>query len=200
MKTKILFFMLFAFSAIKMHGQCQANFYIYEDSLAANHTYIGVNTSIVNAFASYTWTWGDGAVDTGANPSHTYAAAGQYNICLTVMSGGCVDSFCSNQAINKVNADMYSVTFGAAPLGVSQVTKATANKVYPNPASDLIYVGEALSGKTNYEIYAINGTRMMSGTVEGKQAIQIATLPSSIYLLKMTDSKGQSQFAKFTKE
>ena len=192
--------MLFAFSAVKMHGQCQASFYIFEDSLAANHTYIGVNTSIANVQSTYTWYWGDGAVDTGANPSHTYAAAGTYNITLVLMGGGCVDSFSSNEIINKVSADMYSVTFGAAPTAVSNVTKAAANQVYPNPATDQLYISEALSGKTNYEVYAINGTQVMSGSVNGKQAIDIKALPVSMYVLKMTDSQGKTQYAKFSKQ
>ena len=34
--------------------------------------------------ASYAWDFGDGASGTGANPSHTYAAAGTYTVTLTV--------------------------------------------------------------------------------------------------------------------
>ncbi|WP_068920838.1 LamG-like jellyroll fold domain-containing protein [Planobispora rosea] len=37
--------------------------------------------------ASYTWSYGDGVVGTGATASHTYAAAGTYRITLTVTAG-----------------------------------------------------------------------------------------------------------------
>jgi chitodextrinase len=33
---------------------------------------------------TYTWNFGDGTTDTGVQPSHSYAAAGIYDVCLTV--------------------------------------------------------------------------------------------------------------------
>ena len=36
---------------------------------------------------SYSWTFGDGATSTAANPAHTYAQAGQYTARLTVSDG-----------------------------------------------------------------------------------------------------------------
>jgi predicted outer membrane repeat protein len=36
---------------------------------------------------TYAWDFGDGVTGTGANPSHSYAAAGIYDVCLTVNDG-----------------------------------------------------------------------------------------------------------------
>jgi PKD repeat protein len=36
---------------------------------------------------AYAWTFDDGATDTGAMPTHSYAAVGIYNVCLTVNDG-----------------------------------------------------------------------------------------------------------------
>ena len=48
-----------------------------------------------NVGASYFWDFGDGNTDTTVNPVHTYAAAGSYQVCLTVVfPGGCVDTSC----------------------------------------------------------------------------------------------------------
>jgi len=38
--------------------------------------------------ASYGWTFGDGATETGATPSHTYASGGTYSVTLTVTDNG----------------------------------------------------------------------------------------------------------------
>lgn len=38
--------------------------------------------------SSYTWTFGDGASDTGINPGHSYGADGDYTIVLTVTDDG----------------------------------------------------------------------------------------------------------------
>lgn len=45
--------------------------------------------------STYEWTFGDGASSTEANPSHTYASSGDYEVCLIV--GGCdtPDTLCA---------------------------------------------------------------------------------------------------------
>ncbi len=95
---------------------------------------------------------------------------------------------------------MLSVTFGAAPAGVNDITKAAINKVYPNPATDLLFINEDKAAKMQYEIYSVSGSRVMSGNVTAGQGISIASLPVSMYLIKMTDNKGKAQYSKFTKQ
>ncbi|MCB0293801.1 MAG: PKD domain-containing protein, partial [Calditrichaeota bacterium] len=65
----------------------------------ANGPYSGI-TGVAVSFSSagssdpdgsitgYLWSFGDGATSTAANPSHTYAAAGTYNVSLTVTDNG----------------------------------------------------------------------------------------------------------------
>ena len=67
------------------------------------------------------WDFGDGATDTVQNPTHTYAANGTYQVCLT--SGNLCGSeiVCDNVAV--VNTSRSGVNL---PEGI---------KVYPNPAS-----------------------------------------------------------------
>ncbi len=46
------------------------------------------------AIASYSWDFGDGQTSTAANPSHSYAAPGTYDVRLAVKTvGGCTDTF-----------------------------------------------------------------------------------------------------------
>lgn len=54
-------------------------------------SYTGGGASIT----SYAWDFGDGNTSTSANPTHTYATPGQYNVCLTITSSNsCTDSYC----------------------------------------------------------------------------------------------------------
>lgn len=54
-----------------------------EDHTSA--TWNGTTKTITSGIASYSWNWGDGTpTTTGAIPSHTFAAVGQYQVSLTI--------------------------------------------------------------------------------------------------------------------
>ncbi len=180
---------------------CQAGFYIYEDSLAAPHTYIGVNTSIYPAGATFTWAWGDGTYGSGFNPApHTYASAGMYNICVMISGGGCVDTFCSNENINKQTAEMLSVTFDPAPAAVQNIESTSLNAVYPNPSHGQLFIKGEKATTYQFDIYTISGVKVLSGQVNGTEAINVSALPTNLYLVKFSDEAGKRQYAKFTKQ
>ena len=47
--------------------------------------------------AAYWWDFGDGSTGTGPNPTHTYAANGTYQVCLTIYSNdSCISTQCYN--------------------------------------------------------------------------------------------------------
>lgn len=179
-------------------NNCNASFFIYPDTLGAPHTYIGVNNSS-NGASAYTWSWGDGTSSTGQYPSHTYANAGNYTICLTVGTPGttCYDTMCMNATINKT-ATMYSVTF-ANPTSVNSVSKELAT-IYPNPAKDNFTIKGLATAKYQVEIMNLNGSVLKSVSANGNQAINISGLANNIYILKITNQDGTTQFAKLIKE
>jgi len=82
---------------IDVHVPPVASFAIVPDTSQLLH-YNVVNSSTGAPPLQYHWSWGDGTHDYTANPSHTYAGPGLYNICLTVTddsSGGmCSNTYC----------------------------------------------------------------------------------------------------------
>jgi PKD repeat protein len=79
-------------------------------------TTINFNSSATTGAATYIWDFGDGAIGTGANPSHNYYAPGTYTVCLYANGAppdtngsaglstkclGCTDTFCSVVTIDS---------------------------------------------------------------------------------------------------
>jgi PKD repeat protein len=76
--------------------------------------------------ASFEWNFGDGSnTSTSKFPTHTYAQAGSYSVCLTVTNGSCSDIFCDSIKIKEItNSNIY----GTVSLGYAR--NADAAKVY----------------------------------------------------------------------
>jgi gliding motility-associated-like protein len=74
------------------------NFSAFCQGLAANFTDASSSTP---GIASWSWNFGDATTSTLANPSHAYAAAGNYNVKLVVTDGlGCKDSITRVVTVN----------------------------------------------------------------------------------------------------
>lgn len=71
------------------------------------------------AIASYTWDFGDGTTGTGMTAKHTYAAAGEYIVTLTVVD---------NEGVSNTNSTKATISAGAVldldPVAL-KVTKST---------------------------------------------------------------------------
>lgn len=70
--------------ALSPAGNPTAAFTNHTAALAATFDGSGSTAISPATISSYSWTFGDGGTGTGATPSHTYAAAGTYNVTLTV--------------------------------------------------------------------------------------------------------------------
>ena len=79
-------------------------------NFAANFTFDPPGTNLSVAFINqsdgdYTniiWTFGDGSTSTDLQPSHTYAAVGMYQICLTISNDWCESSTCKTVLITPL--------------------------------------------------------------------------------------------------
>jgi PKD repeat protein len=93
---------------------CQANFGL-DSSICPNVNFIDLSTSQFPIVEWY-WNFGDGNTSISQYPSHTYAANGNYNVCLTtVSSDSCVSTFCSTVNISCLGG-------GGAPCQASFTT------------------------------------------------------------------------------
>lgn len=67
-------------------------------------------------------------------------------------------------------------------LGLEEEIKMIA-VAYPNPFDNQLQIDTRI--KADYEIYSINGQRMLSGTLEGQNTIHTTLLVSGIYFLEL---------------
>lgn len=76
----------------------------------------GLSTAFTNSTtgaSSYSWSYGDGSVGNGTNPSYTYGASGSYSVTLTATSS----NNCSANATNSVTVNSSpSASFSAANI------------------------------------------------------------------------------------
>lgn len=70
--------------------------------------------------------------------------------------------------------------------------------VYPNPATDVVYISSSDIALTKVEIFSMNGQLVLS-TKNNLETVQIGTLKSGIYLLKIY-SQNASKTIKIVKE
>lgn len=65
---------------------------------------------------SYAWDFGDGNTSSDANPIHTYAIAGLYNVCVNfIQDDNCMESFCKNVNTEDSQADCSVILDGSCP-------------------------------------------------------------------------------------
>ncbi len=179
-------------------SSCVSSFSIYSDTTQTG-VYYGVNTSTGTGL-SYYWNWGDGSYSTVPYPSHTYASAGTYTICLSISSANCSDSFCVTYNVarmNGTNNPMHSITFlDPNANGIQTITKEVVN-VYPIPASSTLTVEATANEIKTAVVRDMQGRIMSDFSVKGKQ-LDIAQLPVGIYFLEITKN-GQQTHTRFVK-
>lgn len=79
---------------------CQAYFGV--NYLPGNSSVQFVNQSVFNGVSvNYLWDFGDGSSSILENPAHSYAAPGNYTVCLSVYGNGCWDQYCGGVNIQS---------------------------------------------------------------------------------------------------
>ena len=76
--------------------------------------------------------------------------------------------------------------------GMKQISENSVDlKIYPNPANAQLYIETTYLKNTRAEIFNIEGELLQSVKLENKKTVvQINTLPSGLYLIKVINTDG----------
>ena len=135
-------FFLFAFFTLFFHfaeaqptgSGCNPHFTFTQNGLT-----LDFHAVVQNAGWGYVWSFGDSSSGNGANPSHTYANAGTYVVCLTV--------FDTADACSNTSCDTIGVW-----LGVHENIFISSLQLYPNPAQHQATLGYTLLSASHVKI------------------------------------------------
>lgn len=79
----------------ELDGDCESNWDWEDDGLTVS--FINDSDAGGSTIVTYFWTFGDGTTSSEENPEHTYASAGEYEVCLSIITAdGCYSSECNN--------------------------------------------------------------------------------------------------------
>jgi hypothetical protein len=131
------------------------------------------------------WTWVD-LTSLGAVDSLTFA-----------MSSSDTNQF---GMLTPAYFAMDDFTTTQAPASIHNVAKHNAAKLYPNPATETLYVELNNSSIQQLKVLDVTGKLLMSQTVSAnKEAINISSLPSGTYYLQLV-SDTQTVGSRFVKQ
>ena len=171
-------------------GNCSAHFNVYANS--APHTYTLVNMASGAAPLTYYWSWGDGTHDTAAYPSHTYAATGFYNICLTITDNvGCTNTYCSSYYLLRPQSQMvYVNVISATSVGINQLIADNSISIYPNPFTSQTTISFSTEQtNTSIKITDVIGKEIKTINFTGTQyVLEKGIMKSGIYFVQITDA------------
>ncbi|MES2799973.1 MAG: choice-of-anchor L domain-containing protein [Bacteroidota bacterium] len=156
---------------------------VYE---AMDHALIFLHDSLTNELIDFTYSDVNGMYQFNNLP------AGDYYVRLDVPYIPQLDNHTLTVGTNEVlsGADFQIMLDGIHPvsnlvLSTNEMTDFVVD-VYPNPATDAFYI-ESNGNSYSYELLTINGASLEQGSAVGTKKIDISTLSSGIYLLKVSN-------------
>ena len=119
---------------------------------------------------SWSWNFGDGNTSNEQNPVHTYAEPGTYTVTLIVNDG------CS--ITEEINVNTLSTEEGNAE-GIA---------LYPNPASDRLFIETTGRKKVNFILLDVSGKEVLAQPIiTGRHEIDVRDLSSGIYFARVLE-------------
>lgn len=147
-----------------------------------NFTYTGTTP-----YTNISWNFGDGSpASSQVNPSHTYAVAGTYNVCVTITNACGSNTYCRSVSTNGV--------------GINEVAGFEEVHIYPNPAVQSMTIENVASGM-GMAVYNTTGQCVLKTIASGNKAvIDVSSLSNGIYIIRLTGKDGRQGTSKFVKQ
>lgn len=171
--------------------QCTAGFVVYPDTATGNVTVVNSSTG---TNLTYLWNFGDGNTSTQAYPTHIYATAGPFYLCLTIDDGaGCVDMYCDSIGENGVvfKQTGFTINVIAPPIitGLENNLELSSKvEIYPNPTSHQLTIDTKLD-LSEITIIDITGKSIKS-IKENTKVVNVTSLSNGIYFIKLVTDEG----------
>ncbi|MEA3443972.1 MAG: PKD domain-containing protein, partial [Bacteroidota bacterium] len=118
-------------------NNCQADFFYtnFQTPTGNNNTveFIDYSFSSAGTIVSWAWDFGDGNSSTLQDPTHVYASAGFYQVCLEIFtSDSCSSTYCENIVVNVFNPSNCQAMFyygmsSVSPDAFTDASWATGN-------------------------------------------------------------------------
>jgi PKD repeat protein len=186
---------------VNLSGSCFANvnFWMWKDSTALPAITWDAYAVYPSNMVSTVWSWGDGSSSTGLYPSHTYSAAGMYNICVTVsVACGATATSCYNANIwksmsgNSNAIAVVNVKNGSPTAIKKQEVESIDFVLFPNPSSGEFEIKMKGVDKTSHiKVYNVLGQEVYSVIEESTDSslskkIDLSQLNAGTYFVKVT--------------
>jgi hypothetical protein len=150
--------------------------------------------------SSVNWNWGDGTTSTSLYPTHSYAFASYYNICLTVFTTcGGIYTACTYSYLNKptqsVGTDQIitlNIIQGAPTGNLNQFNKDQNISIFPNPNNSNFSIsldGFEIGKEVSLSVCNILGEEIFSEKIQIDNATQTKKL-------ELFDAKSGTFFVK----
>ena len=117
----LLLCMLFSFQQGNAQHHCSPSFHFTTDG---NTVIFDDQSTADGNITGYEWDFGDGNTSTEQNPTHTYAAPGTYNVCLTITAHNpnCTATFCHHVIVHHPPPGVCHAAFSAHQPDPAQPT------------------------------------------------------------------------------
>jgi len=160
-------------------SNCSAVFgYQQEGALPTSISFYPYNLNTIGY--SYSWSFGDGATSTDANPTHNYATTGYYEVCLTVYwaNVSCADVYCTYVYVNDQNANLY--IYGQVFAGANYADEGTVYLVQQDTTSGAMTIAAEtpISGGTYYFSNISPGTYFVRASLSETSAYYSNYVPT----------------------